>query len=77
MDLIELPDAPMFLFGGPYSNLQATRAALDFARRLDIPATRVFCTGDIVAYGADARACVELLREAGTPQFKQVLPLFK
>ena len=65
MDLIELPDAPMFLFGGPYSNLQATRAALDFARRLDIPATRVFCTGDIVAYGADARACVELLREAG------------
>jgi uncharacterized radical SAM superfamily Fe-S cluster-containing enzyme len=65
MELIELPDAPIFLFGGPYSNLQATLAALDLARRLDIPASRVFCTGDIVAYGADARPCVDLLREAG------------
>lgn len=65
MTVIELPDLPIFLFGGPYSNLQATRAALDHARRLNMPAERIFCTGDIVAYGGDPRACVDLVRGAG------------
>jgi predicted phosphodiesterase/uncharacterized Fe-S cluster-containing radical SAM superfamily protein len=58
-------DGPLLLFGGPYSNLEATQAVLAEAERRGIPAERVICTGDVVAYGADAKACVDLLREAG------------
>jgi len=56
---------PVLLFGGCYSNLQATRALLAEARRLGIPASRTVCTGDVVAYGADAAATVALVRDAG------------
>lgn len=59
------PDGPLFLFGGPYSNLEATAAALSEAARLGVPQHRVVCTGDVVAYGADAKACVDLVRGAG------------
>ncbi|GBD48154.1 radical SAM protein [Methylopila sp. Yamaguchi] len=58
-------DGPLFLFGGPYSNLEATAAALSEAARLGVPPHRVVCTGDVVAYGADAKACVDLVRGAG------------
>jgi predicted phosphodiesterase len=51
------------VFGGPYSNLEATRALLDEATRLSISADRIICTGDVVAYGADAAATVDLVRE--------------
>jgi predicted phosphodiesterase len=56
---------PMLLFGGCYSNLQATHALLDKARHLGIPANRIVCTGDVVAYAADPVATVELVRSAG------------
>ncbi len=56
---------PWLLFGGCYSNVQATRALLGEARRLGIPPGRVVCTGDVVAYGADPAATVALVREAG------------
>ena len=46
-------DGPVLVFGGPYSNLEATRAVLAEAVRLAIPSEHVICTGDIVAYGAD------------------------
>jgi MoaA/NifB/PqqE/SkfB family radical SAM enzyme/predicted phosphodiesterase len=58
-------DGPMLVFGGPYSNLEATRQVLDAAERLGIPAQRILCTGDVVAYGADARATAELVRRSG------------
>src|SRR5579872_2062234 len=58
-------DGPVLVFGGPYSNLEATRAVLAEARRLGIPPQRIICTGDIVAYGADARATLAAVREAG------------
>jgi predicted phosphodiesterase len=51
------------VFGGPYSNLEATRAVLDEAVRLSISADRIICTGDVVAYGADAAATVDLVRD--------------
>ncbi|MBB1092965.1 radical SAM protein [Rhodopseudomonas palustris] len=54
----------LLIFGGPYSNLQATRAVLAEAARRGIPRHRVICTGDVVAYGADPKACVELLRDS-------------
>ena len=58
-------DGPVLVFGGPYSNLEATLAVLAEARRRAIPRERILCTGDIVAYGADAVATTAALREAG------------
>jgi predicted phosphodiesterase len=58
-------DGPVLVFGGPYSNLEATRAVLARAAMEGIPPRRIVCTGDIVAYGADARATLELVRRAG------------
>ncbi len=55
----------VLLCGGCYSNLQATSALLDEARRLGIPPQRTICTGDVVAYGADAAATVDVVRRAG------------
>jgi predicted phosphodiesterase len=57
-------DGPLMVFGGPYSNLEATQAILAEAARLEIPAERIICTGDVVAYGADPAATVELVRGA-------------
>ena len=54
---------PVMVLGGPYSNLEATRAALAEAARLKIPRERIICTGDVVAYGADPAATVALVRE--------------
>lgn len=58
-------DAPVLVFGGCYSNLEATKAVRDMARCLDIPSERTICTGDIVAYGADAAATADLIRDWG------------
>lgn len=58
-------DGPLLVFGGPYSNLQATRAVLTEATRRGIPPGRVICTGDVVAYGADAAACCDLIMASG------------
>ena len=58
-------DGPALLFGGPYSNLQATRAVLAEAARLGIPPRRVVCTGDVVAYCADAAATLDLVIGSG------------
>ena len=55
-------DGPLIVFGGSYSNLEATRAVLGEAARLEIPADRIICTGDVVAYGADPAATVVLVR---------------
>lgn len=52
-------------FGGPYSNIEATRAVLREAERRGIPSDRVVCTGDVVAYGANPKECVTLMRNAG------------
>jgi hypothetical protein len=55
-------DGPLLLFGGPYGNLEATRALLEEAARRGIPANRIICTGDLAAYCAEPQACVDLLR---------------
>lgn len=44
---------PILVFGGPYSNLRATRALQDTAERLGIAPKSVICTGDVVAYCAE------------------------
>ena len=67
-------DGDVLLFGGAYSNLQATWALMGQAHARAIAADHVICTGDIVAYcGAPARTastngavrrCSPLLRRA-------------
>jgi hypothetical protein len=58
-------DAPILLYGGCYSNLEATRSLLCKAQDLGIPPERMICTGDVVAYGADPQATVDLIRQSG------------
>jgi predicted phosphodiesterase len=53
---------PVLLFGGCYSNLQATEALLARASALGISRQNMVCTGDIIAYGADAAATLRLIR---------------
>lgn len=60
-------DHPILVFGGPYSNLQALEAVLDAAARRQIPADRMICTGDIVAYCADGQACLDVMRAQSIP----------
>ncbi len=60
-------NGPMLCFGGLYSNAQATKALLAEADRMEIPAERMICTGDVVAYGGDPLICVDLIRTAGVP----------
>ncbi len=54
-------DGPVLLFGGPYSNLQATRAVLEQASRF---AAKPVCTGDVVAYCARPAETVAAIRAA-------------
>jgi predicted phosphodiesterase len=57
-------DGPILVFGGPYSNQEATKAILNEARRQGIPTERILCTGDVVAYGPDPVETVARLRDA-------------
>jgi len=56
---------PVLVFGGPYSNFQATTALLEEARQRNIGPENIICTGDVVAYCADAQATVDAVRESG------------
>jgi predicted phosphodiesterase len=58
-------DQPVLVFGGCYSNLQATQALLTEARRLGVSPDRMICTGDVIAYGADPHETLALIRAAG------------
>lgn len=57
----------MLLFGGIYSNLAALDALLLVAQKNGVPAQNCICTGDIVAYCADAEASVDRIRAFGCP----------
>ncbi|OOZ37535.1 diadenosine tetraphosphatase [Solemya velesiana gill symbiont] len=64
MDLGQFEE-PLLLFGGPYSNLQATQALHMETDRLGIPPERVICNGDIVAYCAQPEETVDFVRDWG------------
>ncbi|WP_417518464.1 metallophosphoesterase family protein [Minwuia sp.] len=57
--------APLLVYGGTYSNLQATEALLERADTLGIPVSHRIHTGDIVAYCADAAATTDLVMARG------------
>lgn len=56
---------PVLVFGGPYSNLQATEALLTKARALGIKSSNIFCTGDVVAYAGDPAATTDAIMQSG------------
>lgn len=58
-------DGPVLVFGGSYSNLEATLALRAEAMRLGIGPEHTICTGDVVAYCADAAETVALIRDWG------------
>ncbi len=64
LELGEL-QAPVLVFGGPYSNLQATRAMRSLADAQGIAPRQTICTGDIVAYCASPSETVAELRDWG------------
>ena len=57
----------VMVFGGPYSNLQATQALIAQAAARGVPASHCICTGDVVAYCADAAETVTAIRDFGCP----------
>ncbi len=54
---------PVLVFGGPYSNFQALQALADRAIALGISAKNIVCTGDVVAYCADAEPAARFVAE--------------
>jgi len=55
----------LLIFGGPYSNLASTEAMRSKAEELGIRAEHTICTGDLVAYCAEPRQTVDLIRDWG------------
>jgi predicted phosphodiesterase len=56
-------NASLIVFGGPYSNLQALEAIKAICDADNVPGSRVICTGDIVAYGAQPAECIDFVRQ--------------
>ncbi len=55
----------LLIFGGVYSNLQALSQLKVEALRLNIPPSRIICTGDIIAYCAQPVECLDFIRSWG------------
>ena len=60
-------EGPVMLFGGPYSNLQATEALMAEAARRGVAAENAICTGDVTAYCGSPAETVTMVREWGCP----------
>ena len=56
---------PLLLFGGPYSNLQATLAMKAVSEKLEIPISNIICTGDVLAYCGQPCETLDLIRDWG------------
>ncbi len=51
----------LLVFGGPYSNLAATKAMLEEAALLGFTANEILCTGDVVAYCGEPAQTLDLV----------------
>jgi len=58
-------EAPLLIFGGCYSNLQATQAMQNWTEENNFLPAQCICTGDIVAYCANPYETIELIRDWG------------
>ena len=72
MRQVDLGDiqGPILIFGGAYSNLQATQALIDGALANGIPAERCLFTGDSIAYCGNPSETLNLLRDFCCPMIK-------
>ncbi len=61
---------PILIFGGAYSNLQATQAVIDSAQTHGIPVERCIFTGDSIAYCGNPSETLNLLRDFGCLMIK-------
>lgn len=59
-----IQERPLLVFGGPYSNLQATEALFAEAERRGIAPKNIVCTGDVVAYAANPEETARIVRDA-------------
>jgi len=64
VDIGEL-SGEVLVYGGPYSNLQALESLIAWADENGFEPSQRLCTGDIVAYCAQASECVALFRAKG------------
>lgn len=64
LELGEL-EGELLFFGGPYSNLHATKALKSKADFLSISSKQIFCTGDLVAYCSEPNQTIEYIKEWG------------
>ncbi len=55
----------LLIFGGPYSNLAATRALLAQAARLGFSASEMLCAGDVIAYCGEPAETLDLIANSG------------
>ena len=69
VDLGYIP-GPILIFGGAYSNLQATQALITAAQTHGILAERCIFTGDSIAYCGSPSETLNLLRDFGCPMIK-------
>lgn len=58
-------EGPVLLFGGPYSNFEATAALFERASVLGIPGARMVCTGDVCAYCGNPSETARLVMGSG------------
>ena len=65
-DLGHLND-PVLLFGGPYSNLQATQALIHQAQARAVAPDHMICTGDLVAYCGQPVETIKEIRQLNCP----------
>ena len=61
---------PFLIFGGAYSNLQATHAVINAAKGHGIPTERCMFTGDSIAYCGNPSETLNLLRNSGCRMIK-------
>ena len=58
-----IDSSEILVFGGSYSNRQATEALAQKARKLGFESKHIFFTGDAVAYCADPNPCIDIVRQ--------------
>lgn len=56
---------PVLIFGGPYSNLLATKAMREMAASLSISDENIICTGDVVAYAGEPAETTNAIMDWG------------
>ena len=61
--MMDLTTKPLLIFGGNYSNLQATLALQAWARDNHFSPEQIVCTGDIVAYCANPVETIDIIRD--------------